>query len=159
MGVTSTMPVEDRYFEDWSIGERLETAAYTLEEAQIVEFGTLYDPQPFHIDAEAARHSTFGRLIASGWQTTAVTMRLIVQSGIFGKHGGIGMGVDALRWLKPVFAGDTLRVEAEAVSARTAAGKKTGIVHFKMTTFNQREEAVLTQTAIVLVPRRPEATA
>jgi acyl dehydratase len=151
------MHLEDRYYEDWTIGESLETGALRLDEAKIVAFGRDYDPQPFHVDAEAARHSVFGRLIASGWQTAAITMRLIVDSGIFGRHGGIGMGVDELRWLKPVFAGDTLRVRSEAVSARTKPASKSGIVHFKMTTFNQHDEPVMTQTAIVRVPRRPDS--
>jgi acyl dehydratase len=147
--------IEDRYFEDWTIGERIQTASVQLDEAQIVEFARAYDPQPFHVDPEAARHSKFGRLIASGWQTASLTMRLIVDCGVFGKHGGIGMGVDELRWLKPVFPGDTLRVEAEAVSAR--AGKNSGIVHFTLNTLNQHGETVMTHTAIVLVPRRPQA--
>ena len=91
------MHLEDRYFEDWVIGETLETPSVVLDEAQIVEFARAYDPQPFHLDAEAARQTKFGRLIASGWQTASITMRLIVDCGIFGRHGGIGMGVDELR--------------------------------------------------------------
>ena len=150
---TSDMHADDRYFEDWTIGEVLEAGSFTLDEAKIVEFARDYDPQPFHVDPEAAAASKFGRLIASGWQTAAITMRLIVDSGIFGRHGGIGMGVDELRWLKPVFPGDTLRVEAEAVSAR--AGKNSGIVHFTLNTLNQHGETVMTHTAIVLVPCRP----
>jgi acyl dehydratase len=149
------MHADDRYFEDWTIGEVLEAGSFTLDEAKIVEFARDYDPQPFHVDPEAAAASKFGRLIASGWQTAAITMRLIVDSGIFGRHGGIGMGVDELRWLKPVFPGDTLRVTSEAVSARARPGGKNGIVHFKLSTFNQHGEAVMTHTAIVLVPCRP----
>jgi acyl dehydratase len=153
------MHVEDRYFEDWTIGERLRTASIVLDQRQIIEFGRAYDPQPFHLDEAAARHSPFGRLVASGWQTAAITMRLVVDSGIFGRHGGIGMGVDALRWLKPVFPGDTLRVEAEAAAAHAKPANKNGILHFKMTTLNQHDEPVMTQIAIVRVPRRPEAAA
>ena len=114
---TSDMHADDRYFEDWTIGEVLEAGSFTLDEAKIVEFARDYDPQPFHVDPEAAAASKFGRLIASGWQTAAITMRLIVDSGIFGRHGGI--------------------------------------VHFKLSTFNQHGEAVMTHTAIVLVPCRP----
>ena len=153
------MHVDGRYFEDWKIGEVLETGSFTLDEAKVVEFARDYDPQPFHVDPEAARESQFGRLIASGWQTAAIAMRLIVDSGIFGRRGGIGMGVDELRWLKPVFPGDTLRVTSEAVSARTRPGSKNGIVHFKLSTLNQNGEAVMTHTAIVLVPCRPVSPA
>ena len=149
----------DRYFEDWTIGERIETESVLLDEAHIVEFARAYDPQPFHLDADTARGTKFGRLIASGWQTAAITMRLIVDCGLFGTHGGIGMGVDELRWLKPVFPGDSLHVVGEAVSARAKPGAKSGIVHFKLTTLNQHGETVMTQTAIVMVPCRPGAPA
>src|ERR1700682_2931930 len=99
----------ERYFEDWKVGERLVTSSRTLQEAEIVAFAREYDPQDFHLDPEAAKNSPFGRLVASGWQTTALTMRLIVESGIFGRHGGIGLGVDELRWLQTVYPGGTLR--------------------------------------------------
>jgi acyl dehydratase len=145
----------ERYFEDWTVGERLETASFTLSEERIVAFAREYDPQPFHLDPAAASKTIFGRLIASGWQTAAVTMRLIVESGVFGSHGGIGLGVDGLRWLKPVFANDTLRVEVEVTRTRANPDKPSGIAHFAMTTFNQDGDPVMTQTAIVMLQRRP----
>ena len=149
--------MDDRYFEDWKVGERLETGSRTLGEAEIVAFAREYDPQPFHVDPEAAKRSPFGRLVASGWQTTALTMRLIVESGIFGARGGIGLGVDELRWLKPVYPGDTLRVVSEVESMRGNPDKPSGICRFKLTTLNQDDVPVMTHVAIVLVPRRPAA--
>ncbi len=149
------METRDRYFEDWAIGERLETASAVLDEAQIVEFARAYDPQVFHLDPELARATPFGRLIASGWQTTALTMRLIVESGIFGRHGAIGLGVDELRWPRPVYAGDSLHVVSETIAAQPSTGKPNGVVRFKLTTKNQHDEDVLTMTTIVLLPRRP----
>ena len=147
----------DRYFEDWKVGERLVTSSRTLQEAEIIKFAREYDPQDFHLDPEAAKNSPFGRLVASGWQTTALTMRLIVESGIFGRRGGVGLGVDELRWLKPVYPGDTLHVVSEVESMRANPEKPSGICRFKLTTLNQDEVAVMTHVAIVLVPKRPAA--
>jgi len=151
--------MEARYFEDWRIGERMETGTATLGEAEIVDFARKYDPQPFHLDRGAAQASPFKRLVASGWHTAAVSMRLIVDSGIFGHTGGIGLGVDELRWVKPVYPGDTLHVTSEVASKRANPEKRSGICHFKLTTINQNGETVLTHTAIVLVPKRPEVSA
>jgi len=149
----------DRYFEDWKVGERLVTASKTLREDEIIAFAREFDPQDFHIDPEAAKRSPFGRLVASGWQTTAVTMRLIVESNIFGRHGGVGLGVDELRWLKPVYPGDALHVLAEVESTRANPEKPSGICRFKLTTLNQDDEKVMSHIAIVLVPKRPAAVA
>lgn len=149
----------ERYFEDWKVGERLETASYTITEAQIVAFAREYDPQPFHLDHKAAETSPFKGLVASGWHTTAVTMRLIVESGIFGDSGGIGLGVDELRWLKPVYPGDTLRVVSEVASTRPNQERSSGICHFAITTYNQDGVAVMKHSAIVLVPKRPAVRA
>ena len=149
----------ERYFEDWVVGERMETGAKTLSEAEIVAFAREFDPQPFHLDPEAAKASHFRGLVASGWHTTAITMRLIVDSGIFGTKGGVGLGVDELRWLKPVFPGDTLHVACEVASARANPEKRSGVCHFKLTTINQDGEPVMSHTAIVLVPKREAARA
>jgi acyl dehydratase len=147
----------DRYFEDFKVGERLESSSLKLGEAEIVAFAREYDPQPFHIDSEAAKRSAFGRLVASGWQTTAISMRLIVESGVFGTRGGVGLGVDELRWLKPVYPGDTLRVVSEVESTRANPEKPSGICRFKITTLNQDDVPVMRHVAIVLVPKRPAA--
>jgi acyl dehydratase len=86
-------------------------------------------------------------------------MRLIVESGIFGESGGIGLGVDELRWLKPVYPGDALHVVSEVANKRANPEKRSGICHFKLATINQNGETVMSHTAIVLVPKRPEVRA
>jgi acyl dehydratase len=143
----------DRYFEDLEIGATHTSGSLTVSEESIVAFGREYDPQPFHTDPVAAKNTTFGRLIASGWQTTAWTMRLIVDAG----GGGLGMGVDELRWKKPVFVGDTLHVVSEVIEKRPSATRPSGIVRMRVTTYNQNDEPVLTQITSVMFPRRPGA--
>jgi acyl dehydratase len=150
------MDGRERYFEDWNVGETLVSASRIIDEAQIVAFAREYDPQPFHLDPEAAKRSPFGGLIASGWQTASVSMRLIVDGALFGPEGGIGLGVDELRWPRPVFPGDELHVVAEVLSKAPSRTKRAGVINFKLTTRNQRDEDVMTQTAIVMVANRPE---
>ena len=149
------MDAGEKYFEDWTVGERLETASATLDEAQIIEFARAYDPQTFHLDPKLARESIFGGLVASGWQTIAVVMRLLIDSGAFGSHGAVGLGIDGLRWLKPVRPGDSIRAVAEAIAVRVSADSSKGVVHVKITTKNQDDEDVMTHTAIILLPCRP----
>jgi acyl dehydratase len=146
--------MRERLFEDWVVGERHETESIEVTREKALAFAREYDPQAFHLDDAAAEASMFGRLAISGWQTAAYAMRLIVESGIFAKHGGIGLGVDELRWLKPVYPGDVLRVTAECAAKRASAGKPNGIVRFKIDTSNGDGALVMSHTAIVLVPRR-----
>lgn len=141
-----------RYFEDWPVGESLETGSLTLSRESVLAFAREYDPQPFHLDDEAAAQTIFGRLAASGWQTASATMRLIVDGAVL---EGVGLGVDELRWHKPVYPGDTLRVVAECASKRASAEKPHGVIHFKNTTYNQHGDKVMSHTAIVLVQKRP----
>jgi acyl dehydratase len=145
--------VTERYFEDWKVGDRLESGRVTVSEAAIVAFAREYDPQDFHLDPQAARQTFFGRLSASGWQTAGYTMRLLVLSGALGP-GGIGVGVDALRWLRPVYPGDTLRIVVECTHLRRSTGKPNGLVHFKIATYNQHDEEVMRHVATALVPCR-----
>ena len=143
----------DRYFEDIEIGATRRSGTLTVTEESIIAFGREYDPQPFHTDPEAAKNTIFGRLIASGWQTTAWTMSLIVESG----GGGLGMGGDELRWKKPVFPGDTLHVVTEIIEKRPSSTRPNGIVKMRVTTYNQNDEPVLTEITNVMFPRRPGA--
>jgi len=150
--------MRERHFEDWIVGERLETGSIEITREKALAFAREYDPQAFHLDDGAAAASMFGRLAISGWQTAAYAMRLIVESGMFPAHGGVGLGIDELRWLKPVYPGDVLRVTAECAAKRASAGKPSGIVRFKIETCNGDGALVMSHTAIVLVPRRaPEA--
>jgi acyl dehydratase len=146
----------DRYFEDFAIGDTFETQTMHVSEADIIEFARAFDPQPWHVDPLAANASPFKGLVASGWHTTAVTMRLLVDSGVLRATGILGLGVDDLRWLKPVRPGMTLRVRGE-VSAieRPAPGRHAGTIRFHLTTLDEHDEAVQTEVAILRVRVRP----
>lgn len=126
-----------------------------VDAGSIRAFAAQYDPQPFHLDEAAARESIFGRLVASGWHTMALTMRLLVQGGLQPAWGLIGMGADELRWPRPVEPGDTLQAEWEVIETRPSSSRPDrGIVRLRVTTRNQRGEVVLTLVTTVLVPRR-----
>lgn len=147
-----------RYFEDFQIGDAFETGAFTLTEKESVAFAHLYDPQPFHLDAEAAKTSVFTGLVASGWQTTAVTMRLIVESGVLRATGIIGTGIDDLRWLAPVRPGDTLHVRGEVIEKLPWPRSSTrGTMRVRLHTLNQRGIVVMSQIANLMLRLRPPA--
>lgn len=132
----------------------------TVAEAEALAFAARYDPQPFHLEAEAGKRSVFGGLAASGWLTAALTMRLMVTGGFELGDGAVGLGVDSLQWPKPVFPGDTLSVSVEAVALRASASRPTfGVAKFRTTTTNQHGEIVQVMTSNVLVPRTPAASA
>lgn len=142
-----------RYFEEFDVGDRFDSEHFELSREEIIAFAKLYDPQPFHLDDAAATESFFGRLVASGWHTAAITMRLIVRSGMF-DSGVIGAGVDELRWTLPVGPGDTLRVRGEVVDKKSLPGKRRGFVRFRMETFNQDDVPVMTMFTNCLIPMR-----
>jgi len=144
-----------RYFEDFSVGERFESGTVTLSEADIIAFARDYDPQLFHLDPVAAKLTPFGGLIASGWHTAALSMRLIVQGGLIGEYGGVGLGIDKLRWLRPAYPGDTLRVVVTVASLRPTSDGRGGIAYLDTTMRNQKDEEIMTYSSIVMIPRRP----
>ena len=120
-----------------------------------MQFAREFDPQPFHLDRAAAKKSVFGGLVASGWHTAAITMRLLVTSDLNLAGGAIGLGVDELRFPRPVRPGDILRLELEIVDVRESQSKPDrGTARIRYATRNQKNEIVFTQTATVLVPRR-----
>ena len=142
------------YFEDLKIRDRLESGTYPVSEEAIVAFAREFDPQTFHLDAKVAKETMFKGLIASGWHTAAITMRLFVQTLDFAE-GAIGLGVDELRWPNPVRPGDVLRVETEIVDLRPSRSKPNrGIVRIRNVTKNQRDEIMQTMFASAIVPRR-----
>jgi acyl dehydratase len=143
-----------RYFEDYPLAFAFETAACTVTAQAIVAFAAAYDPQPFHLDPEAAKTSVFHRLVASGWHTAAVTMRLLVETGIFAATGLVGLGVDELRWPRPVDPGDTIRARAEVVNVKPSRSGSRGTVRWAVTSYNQRDEVVLSMTTLTLFPMR-----
>jgi len=146
--------MHERYFEDLKTGARFKSETYQVSEEQIVFFAREFDPQPFHLDAAVARQTIFKDLIASGWHTAAITMRLFVRTLNFAE-GAIGLGVDELRWPTAVKPGDVLQVETEIVDLRESRSKPShGIVRIRNVTTNQRGEIVQTMTASALVLRR-----
>ena len=148
------------YFEDLSVGQRFESGTYPVEAQQIKAFARAWDPQPFHLDEEAAAQTVFGGLVASGWHTVAIAMRLLVTGELRLANGILGLGVEDLRWLKPVRPGDTLRLESEIVEVRPSMSRADhGVVKIRHTTTNQDDAPVLVLTSIQLVVRRPEAGA
>ena len=144
-----------RYFEDFRVGDRFNTGSATITEAMILDFARTYDPQPFHTDPAAAAKSIYGGLIASGFQTLAFGFRLVWDTGIIAASSMGSPGFDELRWLKPVKPGDTIRVEAEVVEQTPSRSKPDrGIVRIAYRYLNQRDEPVLTFTAMHLLRRR-----
>lgn len=143
------------YFEDLAVGQKFFTATRRVDAAEIVAFAAQYDPQPFHLDPEAAKASLFGGLAASGWHSAAMMMRLIVDSE-FRPAGGIIGGGGELSWMKPVRPGDELRVECEILELRASRSRPTqGVVKVCNTMFNQDGEPVQTFAPTLLVERRP----
>jgi acyl dehydratase len=143
------------WFEDLAIGMRFNSDAVQISEDEIKQFAAKYDPQPFHLDDEAARQTIFRGLASSGWHTAAIAMRLAVETRPFGPHPLIGLGVDGLRWMLPVRPGDLLRLEGEVVGLTPSKTKPQGTVLVKWTLYNQKGEAVYTFTPTAFVPRRP----
>jgi acyl dehydratase len=144
-----------RYLEDFEPGQVHEAGSALIERDEIVEFARRYDPQPFHLDDAAADASIFKGMTASGWFTAAITMRLTVNSGVMAAIGIIGIGIDELRWPRPVRPGDTLRVTLEVVDVKPSERGPRGIVSVRLTTRNQNDELVLSEIARLIVPRRP----
>ena len=145
----------ERYLEDLKVGDRFTSGPYEVTEPAINEFAHEFDPQPFHLDRVAAEKSIFRGLVASGWHTAAITMRLLVTSGLNLAGGAIGLGVDELRFPMPVRPGDKLSLEVEVIDVRPSQSKPDrGTARLRYTTRNQRGEVVFTQTATVLVPKR-----
>jgi acyl dehydratase len=146
--------MKQRYFEDLKAGDRFKSSTYKVTEEGIISFAREFDPQSFHLDSAAAQQSMFEGLIASGWHTAAITMRLFVQTLNFAE-GAIGLGVDELRWPNPVRPDDVLQVETEIADLRPSRSKPNhGIIRLRNVTRNQRGEIVQTMLASALVPKR-----
>ena len=146
----------ERYFEDLKRGARFKSETYRVTDEQIISFAREFDPQPFHLDRAVGDKTIFGGLIASGWHTAAITMRLFVQTLNFAE-GAIGLGVDELRWPTAVKPDDELRVEVEIVDLRESRSKPShGVVRLRYVTTNQRGEIVQTMFASALVRRRTQ---
>src|SRR3972149_1334067 len=135
----------DYYFEDFKPGDKFTSPTFILSEQELIDFARKYDPQPYHTDPEAAAASHFGGLVAAGAQTAALVWTLVVGSGVFRACALAGLGLDGLRWLKPVRAGDALPCRFEMIETRVSSSKPgRGITVIRCDLFNQRDEIVLT---------------
>ncbi len=148
---------EPRYLEDISVGEKRTSEPFELTEADSVAFALRYDPQPMHIDREAAAAGPTHGLIASGWQTSAIVMSLIVRMQPFGSTPLLGLGVDELRWPIPVRPGDRITAECEVLSITPSKSKpQFGVVKVRITGRDQKDEIVYTMISSLWVSKRPQ---
>jgi acyl dehydratase len=141
------------------VGSTASYGKYEVTREEVIEFATKYDPQPFHLDDEAAAQTYFGRLSASGWHTGSMAMRMMVENMKVNQQAGLGSpGIDELRWLKPVYPGDTLRIESEVLSKRRSKSRpEMGSFVGRTTVFNQDNVAVMSMVSTGLIRvRNPE---
>ena len=146
-----------QYFEDIVVGHRTRFGHYDVTREAVIDFASKFDPQAFHLSDEGAAGTYFGRLSASGWHTCAMTMAMIVENLKANQQAGLGSpGIDELRWLKPVYPGDTLHCESEVLDKRASQSRpEMGSYRNRITVFNQHDEAVLTMVSIGLISTRP----
>lgn len=143
------------FFDDLRVGQRFVSGSHALDEAEIIRFAREFDPQPFHVDVEAARHSVFQGLVASGWHTAAVTMRLLIEGEARIAGGHVGLGGEA-KWPNPTRPGDILQVHTEVIELTPSQSRPDrGVVTLRSETHNQRAEVLLVLISKLLVPRRP----
>ena len=147
-----------RYLEDLEVGQKAAFGRYEVTRKEVLDFARKYDPQPFHLDDAAAAKTHFGRIAASGWHTAAMTMAMLVKDWDGEPIAGLGSpGVDELRWLKPVYPGDTLRMETEVLEVTPSRSKPDlGSFRSRVSVFNQDDVLVFAFISIVLVRRRPQ---
>ena len=143
------------WFDDLKLGMRFKSGEATVSREDIKRFASEFDPQPFHLDEAAAEKSVFKGLAASGWHTAAIAMNLVLQTRPFGPHPVLGLGVDDLRWLRPVRPGDVLHLEGEVVELTPSRTRPQGIAKIRWTAYNQDGQPVYAFTPILIVPRRP----
>ena len=154
MWASRSTRMKEHYLDDLNVGDRFKSEPLDVTEKQVIEFAHKFDPQMFHLNRKAAERTLFKGLIASGWHTAAITMRLFVETLNFAE-GAIGLGVDELRWPNAVRPGDVLTVETEILEVRPSRSKPGyGIIRLRNVTTNQRGEIVQTMMANAMVPRR-----
>ena len=144
------------YFEDLEPGTTAKFGRYEVTREEVIQFASKYDPQPFHLSDEAAAQTHFGRISASGWHTCAMVMRMMVDNITERKQAGLGSpGLDELRWLRPVYPGDTLRVETTLIDKTASRSRpEMGSFRSEVKVFNQNDELVATMKSIGLIRRR-----
>jgi acyl dehydratase len=152
-----SVEMSGRWLEDFAVGQIIRAGPLPVHAERIKAFAAEFDPQPFHLDERAARDTIFGGLVASGWHTAAMTMRLLVESDLRPAGGIVGAGFDEFRWPRPVRPGDALRIEAEVVEVRPSRSRPDqGVIKVRTTTLNQHDEAVQVTIGNLVVPRRPK---
>ncbi|QLC21801.1 MaoC family dehydratase [Parasphingopyxis sp. CP4] len=146
------------YFEDIEVGREASFGHYEVTREEVIEFATKYDPQPFHLDDEAAAQTYFGRLSASGWHSCAMMMRMMADNMKDNDQAGLGSpGLDELRWLKPVYPGDVLRCESEIIDKTPSRSRpEMGSFRSNVKLINQDDVVVMTFVSIGLISRRPD---
>jgi acyl dehydratase len=155
-----TVPYKERYFEDFRPGEVIEFGDYLVTEEEIVDFARRYDPQPFHVDRKAAAESIYGGLIASGWMTGSIMMRLLVDHFIAPASSMGSPGVDEVRWVRPVRPGDRLHVRVTIVDTKRSQSKPDrGIVQVQQEMINQQGDTVMSLRGMSLAKCRTPAPA
>lgn len=149
-----------KYFEDIEIGAKTGFGDYTVTREEVMDFAAKYDPQPFHLDDEAAAATHFGRLSASGWHTCAMTMRMLVDNMSKAQQAGLGSpGVDELKWKRPVYPGDRLRCETEVIDKRRSKSRpEMGLFKSRIQVFNQDDIVVLEMISNGLIRVRDPET-
>jgi acyl dehydratase len=155
--VHNFVPPDERYFEDYIPGQIHELGTVTVSEAEIIAFATQFDPQYFHIDPEKAKTSRFGGIVASGWHTTSLVMRVYVDRYLSQVVSMASPGVDEIRWPNPVRPGDTLSVRVTILESRPSRTKlDRGVVRSRIEASNQRNEPVLSMIGLSIIGRRPQ---
>lgn len=147
-----------RFLEDFSVGDLIESRTITVSGDMVRSFAQAYDPQPMHLDEDAARKSVFGKLVGSGWQTLAITMRLLVDAKLLGSTPIVGADFKDIRFHAPMLPGDTLHAKAEVLSVRTSKSRpERGFLEVKVTTMNDKGAILITQTWTLVLPSRAPA--
>jgi acyl dehydratase len=150
----------ERYLEDFTVGQTFASGRLRIDEEQIRRFAGEFDPQPFHLDAQAARESIFRGLAASGWHTAALTMRLLVESDLKPAGGIVGAGIEELRWPRPVRPGDELRIAGKVLEVRASKSRpEQGLIKVQTTTLNGNGEPVQVFVGNLVVLRKSPAPA
>jgi acyl dehydratase len=155
MNLPFSVPLADRFFEDYEVGLVAEYGAYEVTEAEIVRFAVAFDPHVMHTDAAGSIDGPFGGLIASGWHTTAMMMRIMVDNFLNERNSLGSPGVDDLRWHKPVRPGDVISARFTVVAARASASKPDrGLTHTRIELMNQTGDVVMSQVMLNLIRKR-----
>ena len=148
-----------RYLEDYTAGQTFGSTLYNVSTAEIKTFAAQFDPQPFHLDEQAAHATLFRGLAASGWHTAAMTMRLMVNSDLKPAGGLVGAGLDSLTWPRPVRPGDVLHLKLDVIDVRPSKSRpQQGLIKIRATTLNQHDEPVQVFVGNLIVPARPGAS-